>query len=68
MSGLDRVDNVTAHRFEEDFERTHGMKLVGPETRVETRQLADYGHLARRLEEQERGLADFLGLRVEDLV
>jgi hypothetical protein len=67
VSGL-RVDDVTVRRFEQDFAETYGFELVGPETRVETRQLADYGHLTRKLEEQERGLADFLGLRVEDLV
>jgi hypothetical protein len=68
MSGLERVDDVTVRRFEEDFEQTYGVKLLGPETRVETRRLADYGHLSRRLEEQERGLAAFFGMDVEELL
>jgi hypothetical protein len=68
VSSFDRVDDGIARRFEEDFERAHGMKLVGPETQVETRRLADHGHLSRRLEEQERGLAAFFGVPLEELL
>ena len=64
----ERVDDVTARRFEEDFERTHGVKLLGPQTHVETRRLADYGHLSRRLEAEEQQLAAFFDLPVEELI